>query len=157
MISYTADIICNCSTRGERHPLPTTQPMKPSVFWVACCTVRPPSAVPASACPQAKGEKGEKANKSSRQLNAEELVILQRFYEQLCVVVEQQKMSDPTCLMIVHKVKSLMEQGVFLHKPLLVQVGISILECFAYYYWFYVIGLVQVGISSEQCVLVFLY
>lgn len=71
---------------------------------------------------QNKGAHTNSAAKSARALNGDELVVLQRFYEQLCVVVEQQRMSDPTSLMIVHKVKSLMEQGVFLHKPLLMQV-----------------------------------
>jgi len=69
----------------------------------------------------AKGAALQSSAKPGRTLNAEELAVLQRFYEQLCVVVEQQKMSDPTSLMVVHKVKSLMEAGVFLHKPLLVQ------------------------------------
>ena len=49
--------------------------------------------------------------------------MLSRFYDQLCVVVEQQRLSDPACLAVVHRVKALMEAGVFLHKPLLAQVA----------------------------------
>lgn len=53
-------------------------------------------------------------------LDPEELKALQRFYDQLCALVEgQEKMSDPICLMIVHKVRDLLESGSMLHKSLL--------------------------------------
>ena len=53
-------------------------------------------------------------------LNPDELKGLQRFYDQLCALVEsQEKMSDPICLMIVHRVRDLLESGTSLHKSLL--------------------------------------
>lgn len=38
-------------------------------------------------------------------LDPAELQLLQRFYDQLCALVEQQRMSDPLCLMVIHKVR----------------------------------------------------
>lgn len=51
-------------------------------------------------------EETKKAKKEKAlTLNPEELRGLQRFYDSLCSLVEnQEKMSDPICLMIVHKV-----------------------------------------------------
>ena len=37
-------------------------------------------------------------------LDPEELRVLQRFYDQVCALVEAQRMSDPLSLMIIHKV-----------------------------------------------------
>ena len=37
-------------------------------------------------------------------LDGGEIRILQRFYDQLCALVEAQRMSDPLCLMVVSKV-----------------------------------------------------
>ena len=37
-------------------------------------------------------------------LDPAEIRILQRFYDQLCALVEAQRMSDPLCLMVVAKV-----------------------------------------------------
>lgn len=56
-------------------------------------------------------------------LDPTELKALQRFYDQLCALVEAQKMSDPLCLMVVHKVRDLLESGVVLHKSLLTAVS----------------------------------
>jgi hypothetical protein len=53
--------------------------------------VGPPSACPRTLCPQA--------------LEPAEIRILQRFYDQLCALVEAQRMSDPLCLMVVSKVR----------------------------------------------------
>mmetsp|Transcript_14541 Transcript_14541/g.31649 ORF Transcript_14541/g.31649 Transcript_14541/m.31649 type:complete len:677 (+) Transcript_14541:102-2132(+) len=55
-------------------------------------------------------------------LDPEELRVLQRFYDQLCALVEAQRMSDPLSLMVIHKVKSLLESGTFLQKSMLQQV-----------------------------------
>ncbi|GAX78897.1 hypothetical protein CEUSTIGMA_g6336.t1 [Chlamydomonas eustigma] len=55
-------------------------------------------------------------------LDPEELKALQKFYDQLCSLVEAQRMSDPLSLMVVHKIRSLLEAGMFLHKPLLLTV-----------------------------------
>ncbi|KAG2426915.1 hypothetical protein HXX76_012701 [Chlamydomonas incerta] len=55
-------------------------------------------------------------------LDPAEIRILQRFYDQLCALVEAQRMSDPLCLMVVAKVKALLEAGVYLHRPMLVAV-----------------------------------
>ncbi|GLC47400.1 hypothetical protein PLESTM_002068900 [Pleodorina starrii] len=60
--------------------------------------------------------------KAVQALDPTEIRILQRFYDQLCALVEVQRMSDPLCLMVVSKVKSLLEAGVYLHKPMLVAV-----------------------------------
>ena len=38
-------------------------------------------------------------------LDPEELRALQRFYDQLCALVEAQRMSDPLSLMVVQKVR----------------------------------------------------
>ena len=40
-------------------------------------------------------------------LDPEELKALQRFYDQLCTLVEAQRMSDPLSLMVVQKVGAL--------------------------------------------------
>jgi len=37
-------------------------------------------------------------------LDPEELLALQRFYDQLCALVEAQRMSDPLSLMVIQKV-----------------------------------------------------
>ncbi|KAG2431637.1 hypothetical protein HYH02_013214 [Chlamydomonas schloesseri] len=55
-------------------------------------------------------------------LDPAEIRILQRFYDQLCALVEAQRMSDPLCLMVVAKVKALLEAGVYLHRPMLTAV-----------------------------------
>eukprot|EP00198_Chlamydomonas_reinhardtii_P010505 XP_001699842.1 predicted protein [Chlamydomonas reinhardtii] len=55
-------------------------------------------------------------------LDPAEIRILQRFYDQLCALVEAQRMSDPLCLMVVAKVKALLEAGVYLHRPMLAAV-----------------------------------
>ncbi|GFR52887.1 hypothetical protein Agub_g15520 [Astrephomene gubernaculifera] len=60
--------------------------------------------------------------KAVQALDPAEIRILQRFYDQLCALVEVQRMSDPLCLMVVSKVKSLLEAGVYLHRPMLVAV-----------------------------------
>lgn len=60
--------------------------------------------------------------KAVQALDGGEIRILQRFYDQLCALVEAQRMSDPLCLMVVSKVKSLLEAGVYLHRPMLVSV-----------------------------------
>ncbi|KAG2500507.1 hypothetical protein HYH03_001284 [Edaphochlamys debaryana] len=60
--------------------------------------------------------------KAVQALDPTEIRILQRFYDQLCALVEAQRMSDPLCLMVVSKVKALLEAGVYLHKPMLVAV-----------------------------------
>ncbi|KXZ44766.1 hypothetical protein GPECTOR_62g881 [Gonium pectorale] len=60
--------------------------------------------------------------KAVQALEPAEIRILQRFYDQLCALVEVQRMSDPLCLMVVSKVKSLLEAGVYLHRPMLVAV-----------------------------------
>ncbi|GIL53847.1 hypothetical protein Vafri_9480 [Volvox africanus] len=60
--------------------------------------------------------------KAVQALDPSEIRILQRFYDQLCALVEVQRMSDPLCLMVVSKVKLLLEAGVYLHKPMLVAV-----------------------------------
>lgn len=52
-------------------------------------------------------------------LDPEELRALQRFYDQLCALVEAQRMSDPLSLMIIHKVKVLLESGIFLTRSML--------------------------------------
>ncbi len=56
------------------------------------------------------------AARAAQQLDPEELRVLQRFYDQLCALVEAQRMSDPLSLMVVHKVKSLLEEGTFLQR-----------------------------------------
>lgn len=42
--------------------------------------------------------------KAVQALDQAEIRILQRFYDQLCALVEAQRMSDPLCLMVVSKV-----------------------------------------------------
>ncbi len=42
--------------------------------------------------------------KAVQALEPAEIRILQRFYDQLCALVEAQRMSDPLCLMVVSKV-----------------------------------------------------
>lgn len=42
--------------------------------------------------------------RQAQQLDPEELRVLQRFYDQLCALVEAQRMSDPLSLMVIHKV-----------------------------------------------------
>lgn len=65
----------------------------------------------------------ERGRPTQRPLKAHELSLLQHFYESLCVLVERQRLSDPLSLLLVHKVKALLEEGVFLHRPLLQQVS----------------------------------
>ncbi len=48
--------------------------------------------------------------------------VLEAFYSRLCRLVQAQRISDPLSLMLVHKVHALMEEGVQLRRPLLVQV-----------------------------------
>jgi hypothetical protein len=48
-------------------------------------------------------ERAATAVRQAQQLDPEELRVLQRFYDQLCALVEAQRMSDPLCLMVVHK------------------------------------------------------
>ena len=66
-------------------------------------------------------EETKKAKKEKAlTLNPDELKGLQRFYDQLCSLMEsQEKMSDPICLMIVHKVRDGLESGTALNKGLL--------------------------------------
>eukprot|EP00798_Chlamydomonas_sp_ICE-L_P016563 gene16563-22793_t len=59
-------------------------------------------------------------------LDPEELKALQRFYDQLCALVEAQRMSDPLSLMIIHKVKSLLEGGTFLTRGMMTAVLVHI-------------------------------
>lgn len=52
-------------------------------------------------------QEAAKRNSKARAVQAlepGEIRILQRFYDQLCALVEAQRMSDPLCLMVVHKV-----------------------------------------------------
>jgi hypothetical protein len=39
-------------------------------------------------------------------LDADELAIVQGFFDQLCALVEGQRISDPLCLMAVHKARA---------------------------------------------------
>ncbi|KAG1671623.1 hypothetical protein FOA52_006854 [Chlamydomonas sp. UWO 241] len=52
-------------------------------------------------------------------LDPNELRVMQRFYDQLCALVEAQRMSDPLCLMVVHRVRAALEGGASLNKSLL--------------------------------------
>lgn len=58
-----------------------------------------------------------------RPIRREEVVVLEHFYDALCTLVEHEHISDPLSLLIVYHVKTLLEAGIFLHKPLLQQVG----------------------------------
>eukprot|EP00892_Ulva_mutabilis_P006737 jgi/Ulvmu1/4435/UM002_0160.1 len=65
--------------------------------------------------------------KAPGQLQLEDVHILERFYNQLCLLVEAQCPSDPMSLLCVQNVKELLESGHTLHKPLLY----NLLERFA--------------------------
>jgi hypothetical protein len=47
---------------------------------------------------------------------------IERFYEKLCHLVERQRVTDPFSLSLVHKVKSLLEQGLNMNRSLLIRV-----------------------------------
>jgi len=67
-------------------------------------------------------ERAANAARAAECLDPEEVRVLQRFYDQLCALVEAQRMSDPLSLMVVHTVKGLLENGTFLHRAMLVEV-----------------------------------
>lgn len=48
--------------------------------------------------------RAQTAARAAQTLDPEELRVLQRFYDQLCALVEAQRMSDPLSLMVIHKV-----------------------------------------------------
>ncbi|GBF90680.1 hypothetical protein Rsub_02979 [Raphidocelis subcapitata] len=60
-----------------------------------------------------------RAASTCRALKREEVALLEHFYSSLCGLVERQRISDPLSLVIVHKTKELLEDGAFLHRPLL--------------------------------------
>jgi hypothetical protein len=77
--------------------------------------------------PYAKMEDAWEAQETARRvrtqrahaLDPDELRVMQRFYDQLCALVEAQRMSDPLCLMVVHRVRAALEGGASLNKSLL--------------------------------------
>lgn len=58
-------------------------------------------------------------NQRAQTLDPDQLRVMQRFYDQLCALVEAQRMSDPLSLMVVQRVRSLLEAGSSLQKSLL--------------------------------------
>uniref|UniRef100_A0A7R9YUG4 Uncharacterized protein n=1 Tax=Chlamydomonas euryale TaxID=1486919 RepID=A0A7R9YUG4_9CHLO len=68
-------------------------------------------------------EQQEEARRARTQrahaLDPEELRVMQRFYDQLCALVEAQRTSDPLSLMVVHKVRAALEGGASLNRSLL--------------------------------------
>ncbi|KAI8464816.1 MAG: hypothetical protein J3K34DRAFT_525862 [Monoraphidium minutum] len=62
-----------------------------------------------------------RATTTTRAIKKEEVAVLEHFYSALCGLVEKQRISDPLSLMLVHKSKELLEEGVLLHRPLLQQ------------------------------------
>ena len=54
---------------------------------------------------QALQDRAAQATRTAGSLDPEEVRVLQRFYDQLCALVEAQRMSDPLLLMVVHGVR----------------------------------------------------
>jgi hypothetical protein len=55
--------------------------------------------------------RAQTAARAAQTLDPEELRVLQRFYDQLCALVEAQRMSDPLSLMVIHKVSGVSAYG----------------------------------------------
>ncbi|GFH11799.1 uncharacterized protein HaLaN_07357 [Haematococcus lacustris] len=96
--------------RGQQQPYasPGSSPLSPYVKMDASW--------------EALQKRAQVAARAAQQLDPEELRVLQRFYDQLCALVEAQRMSDPLSLMVIHKVKSLLEGGTFLQRTMTVAV-----------------------------------
>ncbi|GAX77384.1 hypothetical protein CEUSTIGMA_g4830.t1 [Chlamydomonas eustigma] len=73
--------------------------------------------------PRGYGSRQQRAShKGQVALDPNELRAVSRFYGQLCTLLEIQCCADPICLMVLHKVKSLLEGGMTLGRGLLVAV-----------------------------------
>lgn len=62
------------------------------------------------------------AKDQPRKVDVAEIQAIERFYERLCHLVERQRVTDPFSLSLVHKVKSLLEQGINMNRALLLRV-----------------------------------
>ena len=71
---------------------------KTTVSAILLASFYPSPSLPATSPPQVRTEQ-------ALALDPEELRALQRFYDQLCALVEAQRMSDPLSLMVVQKVR----------------------------------------------------
>jgi hypothetical protein len=73
------------------------------------------------------------AKDQPRKVDVAEIQAIERFYEKLCHLVERQRVTDPFSLSLVHKVKSLLEQGINMNRALLLRVMEHVREIYGAY------------------------
>jgi hypothetical protein len=73
------------------------------------------------------------AKDQPRKVDVAEIQAIERFYEKLCHLVERQRVTDPFSLSLVHKVKSLLEQGINMNRALLLRVMEHVREIYGGY------------------------